>query len=257
LLFIAFFNVLVIDDCATTVSNESGLYFRADTIKFSIFPRCNSGCPKINKYAFLYGFFITTVVVILNFVDLQQKVNTKKMQRLILFFWIILSAQAFGQTKTFHNFSVTDIHGEIFDFSVLKGKKVLIVNTASECTLTPQFKKLQELYEKYGGDDFEIIGFPCNDFGSHEQADNEQIYEFCTAKYGVSFPMMAKISIKGNNIHPLFRWLTSSKENGTLDAKVMWNFQKIMVDKEGLVTDFVSPVTGPMNKKILEWLHEE
>ncbi len=177
------------------------------------------------------------------------------MKNFILLFLILISLPVFAQHKTLYDFKATTIDGKEFDFSTLKGKKVLIVNTASECTLTPQFKKLQELYEEYGGDDFEIIGFPCNDFGKQDPGENEQIYEFCTSKYNVSFPMMAKISIK-DDIAPIYRWLTSSEENGTLDAKVMWNFQKFMVDREGNVEDFIPPFQGPKNKRIIEWLQE-
>lgn len=179
------------------------------------------------------------------------------MKYLVSFFFVFsFILTAFAQTKTLHDYTATTIDGEIFDFSTLKGKKVLIVNTASECALTPQFKKLQELYEEYGGDDFEIIGFPSNDFGKQDPGDNEQIYEFCTIKYGVSFPMMAKISIKDENTHPVYKWLTSSIENGTLDAKVTWNFQKFMIDEDGSVVDFVSPFKGPKNRRIIDWLQE-
>jgi len=177
------------------------------------------------------------------------------MKKIILLFCALISAHSFAQNKTLYDFSATTIDGKEFDFSTLKGKKVLIVNTASECALTPQFKKLQELYEEYGGDDFEIIGFPCNDFGKQEPGDNEQIYEFCTKKYNVSFPMMAKISIK-ENPHPIYKWLTNSEENGTLDAKVMWNFQKFMIDEEGRVVDSVAPFKGPGTRRIIEWLQE-
>ncbi len=178
------------------------------------------------------------------------------MRHLILFFVFLISIQLNAQTYL-HQFTATTIDGQTFDFATLKGKKVLIVNTASECTLTPQFKKLQELYEEYGGDDFEIIGFPCNDFGKQDPADNEAIYDFCTKKYGVTFPMMEKISIKGDTPHPIYKWLTSSKENGTLDAKVTWNFQKFMIDEEGKVVDFVSPIKSPKNNRIINWLREE
>lgn len=163
---------------------------------------------------------------------------------------------ALGQYKTLHDFSARTITGEMLDFSTLKGKKVLIVNTATECSLTPQFKKMQELYEEYGGDDFEIIAFPSNDFGSQEPGTNEQILEFCTTKYDVSFLLMEKISIKGDDIHPVYRWLTSSEENGTLDGRVIWNFQKFMVDEEGQVIESLSPITGVQNRRIIEWLQE-
>jgi glutathione peroxidase len=173
----------------------------------------------------------------------------------VLICFLIISNLVFGQ-KSLHDFSARTITGKILDFSTLKGKKVLIVNTATECSLTPQFKKMQELYEEYGGDDFEIIAFPCNDFGSQEPGTNQQINEFCTKKYGVSFTLMEKISIKGDDMHPIYRWLTSSEENGTLNAKVIWNFQKFLVDEEGQVIESLSPITGVQNRRIIEWLQE-
>jgi glutathione peroxidase len=173
----------------------------------------------------------------------------------ILICFLIISQLAFSQ-KTLHDFSAQTITGEIFDFSTLKGKKVLIVNTATECSLTPQFRKMQELYEEYGGDDFEIVAFPCNDFGSQEPGTNEQINEFCTQKYNVSFTLMEKISIK-EEMHPIYKWLTSSQENGTLDAKVIWNFQKFLVDEDGRAVESLSPITGVQNRRIIEWLQED
>jgi glutathione peroxidase len=178
------------------------------------------------------------------------------MRNLVITIALLASLQLNAQHKTLHQFSATTIDGEIFDFSTLKGKKVIIVNTASECALTPQFKKLQELYEEYGGDDFEIIGFPCNDFGKQEPADNQTISGFCKIKYGVTFQMMEKISIKGDNPHPIYKWLSSSEENGTLDAKVTWNFQKFMIDEKGEVVDFVPPIKSVQSKRVLEWLNE-
>ena len=179
----------------------------------------------------------------------------KYMKYLVLFFLLIISVQMNAQTNL-HQFTAKTIEGEILDFESLKGKKVLIVNTASECAFTPQFKKLQELYEEYGGDDFEIIGFPCNDFGKQDPADNELIYDFCIKKYNVTFTMMEKISIKGDNPHPIYKWLTSSEENGTLDAKVSWNFQKFMVDENGEVVDYVTPIKSPKTSRIVNWLKE-
>ncbi len=170
--------------------------------------------------------------------------------------FIFVTAQATGQYKTLHDFSALAITGETLDFSTLKGKKVLIVNTATECSLTPQFKKMQELYEEYGGDDFEIVAFPSNDFGNQEPGTNEQILEVCTKKYDVSFTLMEKISIKGENMHPIYKWLTSSEENGELDAKVIWNFQKFLIDEEGRVIESLSPVTSVQNRRVIEWLQE-
>jgi glutathione peroxidase len=168
----------------------------------------------------------------------------------------LFSFQITAQKKTLHDFTATTIDGKEFDFSTLKGKKVLIVNTASECSLAPQFRKLQELYEEYGGDDFEIIAFPCNDFGKQEPGNNEEIYDVCSKKYEITFQMMEKISIKGEDCHPIYKWLTSSKENGTLEAKVTWNYQKFLVDENGQVVDALSPISSPKSSRILEWLME-
>ncbi len=179
------------------------------------------------------------------------------MRHLLLFLTCLVSTLLIGQTKNLYDFSATTIDGKTYDFAKLKGKKVLIVNTATECSLTPQFKKLQEIYEEYGGDDFEIIGFPCNDFGKQEPAGNDVIYDFCSKKYGVTFQLMEKISIKGENPHPLYKWLTSSKENGNLDAKVTWNFQKFLINRSGEVIDFVPPIKSPGNKRIINWLNED
>lgn len=179
------------------------------------------------------------------------------MKSIIMFltFIVLATTTAISQTHSFYAFSARTINGDTLHFSSLKGKKVLVVNTASECMLTPQYKKLQELYEEYGGDDFEIIAFPCNDFGNQEPGDNKQIEEFC-AQYGVSFTVMEKIEIKGENGHPIYRWLTESKENGTLDAKVRWNFQKFMIDTTGTVVDFAGPAQSPLCNKIIDWLNE-
>ncbi len=158
--------------------------------------------------------------------------------------------------KSFHDFTVKDIYGEEFSLSQLKGKKILVVNTASKCGFTPQYEDLERLYKEYGGDNFQIIGFPANNFLWQEPGNNEEIAAFCKKNYGVSFPMMSKISVKGRNIHPLYRWLTSKKENGVMDSKVKWNFQKYMIDEEGRLVGIVAPKENPYTKKILNWITE-
>jgi glutathione peroxidase len=169
---------------------------------------------------------------------------------------LIFSGRMTAQNKTLHDFKATTIDGDEFDFSTLKGKKVLIVNIATECSLAPQLKKLQELYEEYGGDDFEIIAFPSNDFGKQEPGENHEIKEVCTNKYSITFPIMEKISIKGDNPHPIYKWLTSSEENGSLESKVTWNYQKFLIDENGHVVDSYSPITSPKSNRIVEWLME-
>jgi len=157
-------------------------------------------------------------------------------------------------TKSFYDFKTTTIDGQPFDLSTLKGKKVLVVNTASKCGNTPQYEQLQQLYQKYGGDKFTIIGFPANNFLSQEPGTNAQIKEFCTKNYGVTFQLMSKISVKGNDQDPIFQWLTSKDENGVMDAPVRWNFQKFMIDESGNLVGMVAPGTSPMTDKIVNWI---
>lgn len=155
-----------------------------------------------------------------------------------------------------HDFKVQTLDGKPFDFSTLKGKKVLIVNTASECGLTPQYEELEKLYKEKGGENFEIIGFPCNDFGAQEPGSADEIQSFCQKNYGVTFPMMEKIHVKGDDQHALFDWLLkSSKEKGGL-ATVKWNFQKFLVDKDGTLNKIVEPTTVPSDASIKEWINE-
>jgi len=168
----------------------------------------------------------------------------------LLFF---LMGTAFAQTS-FYDFAVNDISGEEYSFSQLKGKKVLVVNTASKCGLTPQYEGLQELYEKYGGDDFMIVGFPANNFAKQEPGSNEEIATFCQKNYGVTFPMMSKISVKGDDQHPLYKWLTSESENGLEDSEVTWNFQKYMIDEEGQLVGHFAPTVKPDSKKLITWI---
>lgn len=155
-----------------------------------------------------------------------------------------------------HDFKVETLSGDPFDFSKLEGKKVLIVNTASECGLTPQYEELEALYKEHGGDSFEIIGFPCNDFGGQEPGSADEIQSFCQKNYGVTFPMMEKVHVKGDQKHPLFDWmLESSKEKGGLDT-VKWNFQKFLVDKDGSLNKIIEPTTVPSDASIKDWIHE-
>ncbi len=156
--------------------------------------------------------------------------------------------------KTLHDFTALDIHGDRFDLATLKGKKVLVVNVASKCGLTPQYEELQALYEKYKDNDFVVIGFPANNFNEQEPGTNAEIMEFCGVNYGVTFPMMSKISVAGDDQAPLYQWLTRKSENGILDQEVTWNFQKYMVDEEGKLVDVVLPRESPMSEKIVDWI---
>jgi glutathione peroxidase len=158
------------------------------------------------------------------------------------------------QNKNFYDFTVQTINGKSLSLSEFKGKKVLVVNVASRCGLTPQYKQLQELYNKYGSKNFAIIGFPANNFGQQEPGTNEEIQEFCTLNYGVTFPMMGKISVKGDDIAPLYNWLTSKSQNGKQDAEVTWNFQKFLIDENGNWAGFYEPRTLPDAPEIVSWI---
>ena len=172
----------------------------------------------------------------------------------LLLFMMTMLLPAFAQKQTLHDFTVQTIDGEEFDLSELKGKKVLVVNTASKCGLTPQYEDLQKLYEKYGSDDFVIVGFPANNFMSQEPGTNSEIKQFCTSEFNVTFPMMAKISVKGDGIHPLYAWLTQKELNGKMDSKVKWNFQKYLIDEKGNLVDIAYPKINPLDEKIVDWI---
>jgi glutathione peroxidase len=173
-----------------------------------------------------------------------------KPSALLLFFTITLTS--FAQNG-FYDFKVKTLEGDQFDFSSLKGKKVMIVNTASKCGNTPQYKQLESLYEKYG-DKLVILGFPANDFGSQEPGTAQEIKKFCTENYGVTFPMMDKVTVKGKDMAPVYKWLTSRDLNGVKDSQVKWNFQKYLIDENGNLVDVLDPKEMPDSEKVIAWL---
>lgn len=156
--------------------------------------------------------------------------------------------------QNIYQFKVEDLEGNTFDFSTLKGKKILVVNTASECGLTPQYEQLQAIYEKYRDKNFVIVGFPANNFGSQEPGTNQQIASFCQKNYGVTFPMMAKISVKGNDMHEVYQFLTQKAKNGLEDSEVQWNFQKYLINENGELEKVISPRTLPTDDEIVNWI---
>jgi glutathione peroxidase len=179
------------------------------------------------------------------------------MKTIILFFMsLMVSVSISAQRKSFYDFTVQTIEGKSVSLADYKGKKVLVVNVASKCGLTPQYKQLQELYDTYGKGDFVIIGFPANNFKAQEPGTNEEIKGFCSLNYGVTFPLMAKISVKGDDIAPLYKWLTQKSENGKQDAEVTWNFQKFLIDKNGNWAGVFEPKTIPTDREIINWIEE-
>ena len=172
---------------------------------------------------------------------------------LTLAFWVFAVSSLFSQ-EGIHQFSVQTLEGKDFDLASLKGKKVMVVNVASKCGMTPQYEQLQAIYTKYGPDNFVVIGFPANNFLSQEPGTAQEIREFCTLNYGVTFPMMAKISVKGKDQHPIYQWLTQKSENGVADSKVKWNFQKFLIGPDGNLEHVFSPQTKPDDPEIIEWI---
>jgi glutathione peroxidase len=159
-------------------------------------------------------------------------------------------------TQSIYQFKVEDLSGNTFDFASLKGKKILIVNTASKCGYTPQYEQLEAIYNKYKNKNLVIIGFPANNFMWQEPGTNAEIATFCKSKYGVTFPMMAKISVKGKDMHPIYQFLTQKKLNGVLDSKVEWNFQKYLINEKGQLEQVYMSGVKPNDEKIINWIEK-
>jgi len=161
-----------------------------------------------------------------------------------------LSAKEKNMESSFYDFKMKDLEGKEVDFSTFKGKKILVVNVASKCGYTPQYEALQELYKEYG-DKVVILGFPANNFGGQEPGSNDEIKTFCSANYGVTFPMFEKVSVKGFDKHPIYRWLSDPEMNGWNDKEPSWNFCKYLLDEKGELIKFYPSAVEPMSEEIL------
>lgn len=154
----------------------------------------------------------------------------------------------------FHTLKATDINGQAYDLTALKGHKVLVVNTASECGYTPQYRQLQELYDAYKDRGLVVLGFPSNDFGGQEPGSEQAIAAFCQKNYGVTFPLMAKVHTKGPGQDPVYAWLTQKDRNGVLDSEVKWNFQKYLIDEQGRLVAMYPSAQEPLSEPIINWV---
>lgn len=152
--------------------------------------------------------------------------------------------------NSIHQFSVLDLDGKKVSLEQYKGKVLLIVNTASECGFTPQYKELEELYLQYKDSGFVILAFPSNDFGGQEPLEGKAIENFCSSKFHTTFPVFAKIKVKGAFADPLYEFLSNKKKNGKVGIAPKWNFQKYLVDKNGQVQDYYLSITSPTSNKI-------
>jgi glutathione peroxidase len=155
-----------------------------------------------------------------------------------------------NSTQTIYPFKAKLLSGKEKTLSDYKGKVLLVVNTASGCSFTPQLKELQELRDKYADQGFEVLGFPSNDFGRQEPLDGAAINEFCEVNYGVKFPVFEKIMVRGSQAHPLFKFLSEKKLNGHINSSPKWNFHKYLINKSGEVVDFFYSFTKPNSSKV-------
>ena len=176
------------------------------------------------------------------------------MKHFSIFLSFIILFMSNVNSQSIYQYVAEDINGKLIPMSSFKGKKIMIVNTASKCGLTPQYKELEELYEKYKEKNLVIVGFPANNFMRQEPGDNKEIAHFCSATYGITFPMMAKISVKGKDMHPVYKFLTKKELNGKISSSVKWNFQKYLLDENGILVKVISPQTSPLDNEIIEWI---
>ena len=178
------------------------------------------------------------------------------MKNIAILLLLIFSISYAGLSQLFYDITGKDIDGNDFSFAQLKGKKVMVINVASKCGFTPQYEELQALYEKYKDKNFTIIGFPANNFKEQEPGTNGEIKSFCSLEYGVTFLMMEKISVKGEDMAPVYQWLTRKELNGKTNSSVKWNFQKYLISTEGELEYVINPWVEPDNKKIVKWIEE-
>ena len=182
------------------------------------------------------------------------KQNLKEMKRILVLTIAVFALLQVNAQTSFYDYTVKTLEGKDFPFSQLKGKKVLVVNTASKCGFTPQYEQLEAIFKQYGDDNFVVIGFPANNFMKQEPGTAEEIREFCTQNYGVTFPMMAKISVKGDDMAPIYQWLTEKEKNGVEDSKVRWNFQKYLINEKGELEKIFYPKVKPDSDEIISWI---
>lgn len=186
----------------------------------------------MKKYAYLLGS-VLLLIACASFIPKKDKMEKKK--------------------KTIYDFKIKGLDGSTIDFSQYKGKKILIVNTASKCGFTPQYAGLEKLYANHK-DNLIIVGFPSDNFGGQEFQDNKDISSFCQKNYGVTFPLTTRVDVKGENITPIYQYLTQKSENGVLDATISWNFNKFYIDEKGnLIAHFDSKVT-PDSPELLKYI---
>jgi glutathione peroxidase len=197
-----------------------------------------------------------SVVIIHNFYVRVVKALSLFFLPVLLLIMTSYTASSQSEIKSIYQFKVRNIRSDTFDFASLRGKKVILVNTASKCMYTPQYRGLQELYTTYKDSGLMIIAFPCNDFANREPYNNFSIRRFCEKKYEITFPLMSKISVKGEQQSDVYKYLTTKSLNGYADNKVEWNFQKYLINEEGFLEMIIPPRKGSLSKEIIEWIEK-
>jgi len=192
----------------------------------------------MNRIAFLV---CSAVFLVAAQLQAQTSINKSKTEKVM-------------EKQTIYQFKVEDLSGNVFDFASLKGKKIMIVNTASKCGLTPQYKDLEAVYKEYKDKGFVIVGFPANNFASQEPGSNEEIQAFCQLNYGVTFPMMDKVSVKGDDMCEVYKFLTQKSKNGLQDSEVEWNFQKYLINEKGELVKVIKPKTLVTEPEVINWI---
>ena len=192
----------------------------------------------MNRIAFLV---CSAVFLMASQLHAQTSINKSKTEKVM-------------DKQTIYQFKVEDLSGNVFDFATLKGKKIMIVNTASKCGLTPQYKDLEAVYKEYKDKGFVIVGFPANNFASQEPGSNEEIQTFCQLNYGVTFPMMDKVSVKGDDMCEVYKFLTQKSKNGLQDSEVEWNFQKYLINEKGELVKVIKPKTLVTEPEVINWI---
>ncbi|EJL67481.1 glutathione peroxidase [Chryseobacterium populi] len=203
--------------------------------------RNNRGNPA-NKIVLMKKFFLLLLSLIAFFNSCAQKKSELSKAK---------TKELMG--KTIYDFKVESLDGKEIDFADFKGKKILIVNTASECGFTPQYADLEKVYEEYK-DKLVVVGFPANNFGGQEPGTNTEIGAFCQKNYGVTFPLAAKVSVKGDDTAPIFKYLTEKELNGVKNTTILWNFTKFLIDENGKLVDTFVSTTKPTDEAITKYL---
>ena len=187
----------------------------------------------------IFVFLLSIVALVQSCTNQKSEVSEQKTKELV--------------GKSIYDYQVESLDGGEINFADFKGKKILIVNTASECGFTPQYADLEKVYQQYR-DKLVIVGFPANNFGGQEPGSNEEIATFCQKNYGVTFPMAAKVSVKGDDTAPIFKYLTEKELNGVKNSSVMWNFTKFLIDENGKLIDSFASTTKPTSESITKYL---